>query len=378
MESPKPKWITNSLPNKRRKTVASGKVHAKSNKDVPKLQVSSSRELTIGALEIVSNHCVLDIKTKNTNLQTLIDELNDTPEVECRTEFTESMQKFKEGRKNNYMFQGGENIQDDSWCIEKDEYVYDPHPKGMASQYNGDMKPIYPANVQPTGYEALFITLGHTVLLKEWRMLHVKNYFLDTKLQNIMSKRELNIMVTDNFGYDWFARQPLIFTHTPLSSEEEAANFDRIEQHLSELSNDDLIDYVKASNLDLREGIAELASEVPFDLESLRAWDDDMPQMKLEQFEEISKDRSLKFLPRTRHINFDPMLEAENHWLGEKLESLILMLKLSTLEDAIYIENDDDEDDDDSIVSFLADEDEENDAYWEEWEELEAQLRANI
>ena len=45
--------------------------------------------------------------------------------------------------------------------------------------------------------------------------------------------------------------------------------------------------------------------------------------------------RSLKFMPRTRDIAFDPLLEIENYWLGEKLEGLILMLKDTLLHEAI-------------------------------------------
>ena len=374
----------NSPPNKRRRTAVSKKeTHATNNINIHATESQADKKLTLDALEIVSSHLLVDIKTKNINLQKLIHELNDisiehivTPHEEEEVE--RSLQKFKEGKRVNAMPQGGLNVEDNSWCIERNEYIYDPHPRGKASQYNWT-DAVYPAlkGVQRTGDEALLIALGHFDSFKELKLLQVKNHFFGTKLQNMMSRLELNVMMINHVGpgVDYFERERIrrsnnnhLLLGVP-SSEEKAAISDRFEQGLSELSSDNLVDYIKVSNLDLREGIARLARTCGMDELSgyadIDCFSGDYGLMLIKEFEELLWERSLKFLPRTRNIAFDPMLEAENHWLSEKLDGLILMLKLALLDEAIEIDNNND--DDDSLADFVADEDEEDDEFWEEF-----------
>ena len=372
-----------SPPNKRRRTTSSKK-KAHATNSIPQ----ADKDLTAGVLEIVSSHFLLDIKTKNINLQKLIDELkeasidyingmkenrdnNSEEEISAfRKGLDELLQKFKEGRRLNAMLQAGPNIQDNTWSSKKDEYVYDPHPKGHARRYDTCDEPLYPADVKPTGDEALFIALVRPDLLQEWRLLRMKNYFLGTTLQNLVNKLELDSYMTKYYGpeVDYFMRErsrlrPHLYFKTPLSSEEEAAHFDELEQNLSELTNDDLVDYIKTSNLDLREGIARLAVHAPFHW-NIDDFEAGFGHVLIAEFEELSKGCSLKFLPRTRDIAFDPMLEAENYWLGVKLEGLILMLKDALLDEAIEIDNNNE---DDSLADFVADEDEEDDEFLEEF-----------
>ena len=162
-------------------------------------------------------------------------------------------------------------------------------------------------------------------------------------------------------GYDYFKMNYLAESRRlgtqPPSKEEEDANFDRLEGHLSNLSKTDLIDYVKVSNLNLRESIAKLSSDAPIDENFMITFREDQEygMTLVNEYEQVLKDQSLKFLPGTRGIRYEPLLEIENYWLSEKLLGVILMLKLALLEEKIYNDDAPVDDGDNSIVEFLAD-----------------------
>ena len=322
--------------------------------------------LTLDALDIVQSQHLLDIKTKNTNLQKLIDELailstqhnnNATQDKVKDKQLNHKLSTYyKQQYKANSIFESGDNIQDNTWCVERDEYVYDPHLKGEANTYDNCNEAIYPSNLQKTGYEALLLALGKEELVREFEVLQLKNYYLGTKLSNDITSLQLNIHMYDYFGigYDYFKMSQISKGQSLPSKEEEAANFDRLEGHLSNLSNTDLIDYVKVSNLDLRESIAKLSSDAPIDENFMITFREDQVygMTLVDDYEQRIKDQSLKFLPGTRGIRYEPLLEFENYWLSEKLLGVVLMLKMALLEEKIY---NDDAPDDDSVVDFLAD-----------------------
>lgn len=357
-------------PNKRRRIP---KVSLDSTTNVTP-QPQPSNTLTLDALDIVQSQHLLDIKTKNTNLQKLIDELtilstnhNNKTRIQDKTKDKQLNHKlsthYKQQYKDNSIFESGDNIQDNTWCVERDEYVYDPHLKGLANTYDNCNEALYPSNVKQTGYEALLVALNKEEELKEWKVLQLKNYYLGTKLSNDITSLQLNIHMYDYFGigYDYFKMNYLAESRrlgTPLpSKEEETANFDRLEGHLSNLSNTNLIDYVKVSNLDLRQSIAKLSSDAPIDENFMITFREDQEygMTLVNEYEQVIKDQSLKFLPGTRGIRYEPLLEIENYWLSEKLLGVVLMLKMALLEEKIYNDDAPPDDDDESIVEFLAD-----------------------
>lgn len=299
------------------------------------------KPLTLDALDIVQSQHLLDIKTKNTNLQKLIDELailstqfnNKTNQDKLKDQQLNHKLSthYKQKCKANSIYESGDNMQDNTWCVERDEYV-----------------------------SSLLLALGKDELVNDLKLLQLKNYYLGTKLSNDITSLQLNIHMYDYFGigYDYFKMSHLVESRrlgTPLpSKEEEDANFDRLEGHLSNLSKSDLIDYVKVSNLDLRESIAKLSSDSPLDENFMITFREDQEygMTLVDEYEQVMKDQSLKFLPGTRGIRYEPLSEMENYWLSEKLLGVILMLKMALLEEKIY--NDDAPDDDGSVVEFLA------------------------
>ena len=103
----------------------------------------------LGALEIVKGQFILDLKKKNTNLQTLSDEISNIYNTDNRSNaelwrdlrklkanIDDTLQEYKKRRVQNIMFERGPHVKDKSWCPERNSYVYDPHIRGKASWYD--------------------------------------------------------------------------------------------------------------------------------------------------------------------------------------------------------------------------------------------------
>ena len=355
---------------------------------------TSLQSVTLGALEIVQGHFLLDIQTKNNNLQQLVEEMDNystqynnnnnaivnnerfavgSNNNKLRTPLDEAkLQSIQNQRQHNSIFQWSTNIHtDNTWHIARDEYVYDPHITGEADMYDVDDEPLFPAcdSSLPRGYEALFVVLesessdgsGSNDKVNEWRVLQMTNNYLSARVQNKMHQLRLNVMM-NQLGYDYFAA---------LHLRNDEPIFERVERELSELSAHVLSDYMWSSNLDLREAIARFAQECGAfdDLFTDLYGDTSLAFQLIEEYGDISKGKSIKFLPKIRNVAYDTLEKIENLWLGEKLDGVILQLKLELIGERLNGDDDEEfEDDEDSIFSFFVDDypDEEIDDYLDE------------
>ena len=362
---------TRPLPPNKRRRIPKVSLDSTTNTNV---KPQPSNTLKLDALDIVQSQHLLDIKTKNTNLQALIDELailsanynnNATQDKAKDKQLNHKLSTYyKQQYKANSILELGPYVERKSWSEERGELVYDLHVKDQARRYSVHDEPNYPAmqdkEKHSSGHEALLLALGKDELVNDLKLLQIKNYYLGTKLRSAMVRLELNIDKYNYVGHgnDYFmmARRDstnrLTRFKQPLSAAEEADMFSRLDGNLSELSNTDLIDYVKDCNMDLREGIAKLSTHASIDCEicsvDVSHFEYEFGLILIEEAEDTIRDSSLKFLPGTRGVLHDPLLEMENYWLSEKLEHSLLVLKLAVLEDEIYNPwgqpNDDEED----------------------------------
>ena len=117
----------------------------------------------------------------------------------------------------------------------------------------------------------------------------------------------------------------------PLPEVDEEA-LERNELHLSKLSTDALEDYLKASNMDLRQAIASLRDQFHVACYEGLLADDRRGMVLISQIEEALIGGDVRYLPQKRDIKFHPIQEMENMWLGDLLYGLVLELKLAILE----------------------------------------------
>mmetsp|Transcript_8853 Transcript_8853/g.14606 ORF Transcript_8853/g.14606 Transcript_8853/m.14606 type:complete len:422 (+) Transcript_8853:80-1345(+) len=375
---------------------------------------NTSTATHLGALQIVQNHFVLDAKKKNTNLQLLSDEIDDIynrnnsrSSEELRrdlrvlaTKIDDTLHQYKLRRKQNLLYEEGEHIKNNSWSVELNAFVYDPHICGEATWYDkckcddykcprqGDDGAIHPSFGIPTGTEALTVVLGNTALLKEWHLLEVTNFYLGTKVDYQIRQLYLNFksekqMLNQNIpaliaqedeeidgdnrsgdaavvgavnvseglseGVDEEMENEEEEYNEDPSSEEESTSSG--EEDGGDESDDDALErwklaLSKLSADELEQHLVVYNVELRQLIATINAFigamELDFYANSLEFYAHHHKyfihQLKARQLPRNSNIAFDPYQEMENHYLSAKMEGEILMLVSAVFDENVFNE----------------------------------------